>query len=124
MEKTLKREWVLRKMMPDGDERRFCEPCMKWYRSPGLKLGSVSRSPFVNGGVSVAKMKEKAVQSHVKTSYLWNEAYREHEGKAHNKAVELERTQGTISQYLFGTEGDAMKNRLRMAYHTTKRCQS
>ena len=40
-----------------------------WYRSSGLKLGSLW-SPFVNGGVSVTKMKEKAVQSHVKTSYL------------------------------------------------------
>ena len=124
MEKTSKRDWVLRKTMPNGDERRFCEPCMKWYRSPGLKLGSLSWSPFVNGGVSVTKMKEKAVQSHVKTSYLWNEAYREHEGKAHKKAVEMERTQGTISQYVSVTEGDAMKNRLRIAYHTTKRCQS
>ena len=39
MEKTSKRDWVLRKMIPN--ERRFCEPCMKWYRSPGLKLGFI-----------------------------------------------------------------------------------
>ena len=88
--------------MPNDDERRFCEPCLKWYKVPGLKLGNLSKRRFVNGGVSVAKMKNKALQTQVRISHLWNELYREHEGKGHKKAVELERTQGTLVRYLSG----------------------
>ena len=73
LEKILPREWILQKVMPDGDERRFCEPCLKWYKVPSLKVGNLSKSPFVNGGVSVAKMKMKALQTHVRMNNLWNE---------------------------------------------------
>ena len=73
LEKISPREWILRKVMPNGDERRFCEPCLKWYKVPGLKLGNLSKSPFVNGGVSMAKMKNKASQTQVRISHLWNE---------------------------------------------------
>ena len=50
----------------------------------------------------MAKMKNKALQTQVRISHLWNELYRENEGKGHKKAVELERTQGTLVRYLSG----------------------
>ena len=59
MQNTTRRDWILRKS-EDGDERRFCLPCLKWYQAPGQNLGNLAKSPFVNGGVSVREMKEKA----------------------------------------------------------------
>ena len=98
LETITKRVWILRKLMPNGDERRFCEPCMKWFRAVGHSLGNLAKSPWVNGGVSVAEMKEKARRNNTKASRLWSEAYRDHEGKGHKKAVELEKTHKDVVQ--------------------------
>ena len=44
MPQTTNRDWILRKQL-HGDELRFCQPCLKWHHSPGVKLGSLHRSP-------------------------------------------------------------------------------
>ena len=98
---------------------------MKCYRALGDGLGNLTESPWINGGVSVAEMKQKARQGNTKSSHLWNEAYRDHDSrKGHKKAVELEKTQRTLCKYFRKPMEDAMKKRLRIAYHTTKQCQS
>ena len=69
MQNTTRRDWILRKT--DGrDERRFCLPCLKFHQSPGHNLGNLAKSPFVNGGVSVWEMKEKATRKKEKPSQL------------------------------------------------------
>ena len=49
LETILKRDWILRKLMPNGDERRFCEPCMKWYRAVGHGLRNLKRTSRSTG---------------------------------------------------------------------------
>ena len=124
MQNTTRRDWILRKS-EDGDERRFCLPCLKWHQAPGQNLGNLAKSPFVNGGVSVREMKEKAIKKREKPSQLWNQAYRDHESKpGHKKSINLQQVQGTLTKYIREPAENAMKNRLRIAYHTTKRVQS
>ena len=77
------------------------------------------------GGVSVRKITEKATAKGKKPSHLWREAYAEHEAtKAHSKCVNLEKQQGTLLVFATKPHEDALKNRLKVAYHTTKQATS
>ena len=124
MKQATKRDWILRKE-EGSDERRFCQPCLMWHQTPGAKLGNLLRSPWVNGGMSVRKMALKAQNKGKKPSYLWNEAYNDHEStQGHRRCVTLWKQQGTMNVFLRAATEDALKNRLKVAYHTTKQAES
>ena len=77
------------------------------------------------GGVSVQKITEKASEKGKKPSHLWREAYAEHEAtKAHSKCVNLEKQQRTLHAFAMKPPEDSLKNRLKVAYHTTKQATS
>ena len=120
MKETTKRDWILRKQLHD-DELRFCQPCLAWHHTPGAKLGRLLRSPWVYGGVSIRKLAKKAAEKGKKPSHLWREAFADHEAtKAHAICVNLEKQQGTLDMLVRQPYEDALKNRLKVAYHTTK----